>query len=486
MTDSKDRDLGVALEGRRLIVVANREPYIHDNIEGDVVVRRPAGGLVTGIEPLLVASGGVWIAHGSGSADRSVVDEHGIVAVPPENPSYSLRRIFLSQEQVRGYYEGFANEALWPLCHLAYTKPRFRREDFEHYREVNRIFASAALEASDESSLILVQDYHFALAPSLLRARGAAAPIHLFWHIPWPSAEVFRICPWGVEILEGMLGADIVGFHSDYYGRNFIDCCDVLLDGSEVDREAMTVRHQGRTTRVRRYPISIDWPVDSASRDDGKRVREKLGISPDTHISIGVDRVDYTKGLLERLSGIERFLEREPGRRRRFVFIELASPSRTTIDAYRQLNDSFNDEVGRINDRFSEGDWKPVILERRVLPLAQLRAYYAAADSGLVTPLHDGMNLVAKEYVASCIDDEGVLILSRFTGAAEELEEAILVNPYDADGIADAIVEAIEMPRDEKIRRMKALRERIANNTIYDWARAIVADTIAIDTEGIS
>lgn len=476
MTDDR---LNESMAGRRLVVLANREPYIHEHDDGEIHVRRPASGLVTGIEPMLVASGGVWIAHGGGSADRTVVDEHSSVEVPPEKPSYSLRRIFLSQEEVAGYYEGFANEGLWPLCHLVYEKPKFRRSDFETYSKVNRRFVDAAVEVCDDSTIILIQDYHFALAPAMLRKQDSGAPVHLFWHIPWPPAEVFRICPWSRDLLVGMLGSDIVGFHSLGYCRNFIESCASELD-CEVDREELMVRFRGRTTSVRRYPISIDWPVESASREEGRRVRDALGISSETHVSIGVDRVDYTKGLLERLAGIERFFELHPERKGRYVFIELASPSRTTIESYRLLNEEFISEVGRINERFAEGEWKPVILDRRNLPLDELRAHYAAADCGLVTPLHDGMNLVAKEYVASCLDDVGVLILSEFTGAAEELQEAILVNPYDADGIAGAILQAIEMPLDEKKRRMSALRDRIAANTIYDWASSILEDMMEI------
>lgn len=479
MTQGLEQSLLDELHGKRLVVLANREPYIHENIDGEVVVRRPASGLVTGIEPMLVASGGVWIAHGGGSADRAVVDERSIVEVPPDDPSYSLRRIWLTEEDVQGYYEGFANEALWPLCHLAYTKPRFRPSDYETYRKVNEQFVEAAVEVTHGATIILVQDYHFALVPAMLRARGSRAPIHLFWHIPWPPAEIFQLCPWDAELLEGMLGADIVGFHSLRYCRNFVESCARTLD-CEVDEEELTVTYRGRTTSVRRHPISIEWPVESASREEGKRVRSRLGIPEQAHVSIGVDRVDYTKGLLERVAGVERFLELYPEHRHKYVFLELASPSRTTIESYRLLNEELMSEVARINERFGEGGWLPIILERRVLPLAELRAHYAAADSGLVTPLHDGMNLVAKEYIASCVDDRGVLILSEFTGAAEELREAILINPYDADGMAAAIREAIEMPVDEKRRRMIALRERIANHTIYDWASEILEDSLEV------
>lgn len=477
-----DEALLNSLEGARLVVLANREPYVHEYVDGEIVVQQPASGLVTGIEPLLIATGGVWIAHGSGSADREVVDERSVVAVPPEDPKYSLRRIWLTDEEVTGFYEGAANEALWPLCHLAYTKPVFRPSDFEAYRAVNRKFVDAAVEAMDRRSIVLVQDYHFALAPSMLRERGTRAAIHLFWHIPWPPAEVFQLCPWGEALLRGMLGADIVGFHSLRYCHNFVESCRVILQ-CEVDDDALAVRLDGRTTHVKRHPISIEWPADAPSREEGRQVRERLGLAEDVHLSIGVDRVDYTKGLLERVAGVERFFELHPERKRDYVFLELASPSRMGIESYRQLNETLVAEVDRVNERFADDRWKPVILERETLAPDDLRAHYAAADSGLVTPLHDGMNLVAKEYVASCVDDVGVLILSEFTGAAEELREALLINPYDRDGIAHAIHSAIEMPREEKIERMRSLRRRVAEHTIYDWATDILQDSVEVMKE---
>jgi trehalose 6-phosphate synthase len=465
------------LRDRRLVVLANREPYIHERSHGEIEVLRPASGLVTGIEPLLAATGGVWIAHGGGSADRDVVDEHARVAVPPDDPAYTLRRIWLDEKEVAGYYLGFSNEALWPLCHLAYTKPRFRLSDYREYEAVNRKFVAAALEELDESSLVLVQDYHFALAPRMMREGGVAAAIHLFWHIPWPPAEIFRICPWREEILRGILGADIAGFHSLRYCRNFLASCAEILDCA-VDYEQMQVTFDGRLTRVRRYPISIEWPVEAASREEGRRVRSRLAIPENAHVTVGVDRIDYTKGLIERMDGIERYLERNPEVEGKFFFIELASPSRTGIESYRDLNTALETRVEQINARFGAAEWTPVILERRVLPLEELRAHYAAADSCLVTPLHDGMNLVAKEYVGSCLDDRGVLILSEFTGAAEELQEALFVNPYDADGIASALENAVAMPEEERVQRMSALRQRVAENTIDDWAASIIEDTL--------
>lgn len=477
MTQPLDQALLDSLEGTRLVVLANREPYVHERVDGEIVVQRPASGLVTGIEPLLIATGGVWIAHGSGSADRDVVDERSIIAVPPEEPKYSLRRIWLTDDEVSGFYEGAANEALWPLCHLAFTKPIFRPRDFDIYRAVNRRFVDAAVEATDGPAIVLVQDYHFALVPAMLRERGSRAPIHLFWHIPWPPAEVFQLSPWDDQLLRGMLGADVVGFHSLRYCRNFVESCQRILE-CEVDFDELTVHHRGRTTRVRRHPISIEWPAEVASREEGRQVRERLGIADDVHLSIGVDRVDYTKGLLERVAGVERFFELYPERKDEFVFLELASPSRMAIESYRQLNEMLVSETERINERFANGRWKPIILERETLAPSDLRAHYAAADSGLVTPLHDGMNLVAKEYVASCVDDLGVLILSEFTGAAEELLEAILINPYDADGIAQAIHTAIDMPPGEKRERMRALRRRLAEHTIYDWATDILKASV--------
>ena len=458
-----------------LVVIANREPYVHSRDGDGIKVERPASGLVTGIEPLLRACGGVWIAHGGGSADRQTADAKGRLAVPPDDPDYVLRRIWLSQREQEGYYYGLSNEGLWPLCHIAHTRPTFRAEDWEQYRKINRRFAEAAVEEAGPKGLILAQDYHFALLPADIRELAPEAVVSLFWHIPWPNDEVIGICPWTRELLAGMLGADIVGFHTRYHCLNFLDTAARYLE-CRVDLEHMMVEYQGRSTLVRPYPISIDWPGKVVSRDEGRTLRATYGIADDIHVIIGVDRADYTKGLLERVHAIEMFLERHPEMAGRFVLIQLAAPSRSHIKAYRDFVSLLESEATRINRKWGREGWEPILLSIRGYTPEEVRRHYALSDSALITPLHDGMNLVAKEYVASCTDNEGALVLSQFAGAAKELESALLVNPYDAVDVAEGIYKAITMSTPERHARMEAMRAAVEKNTIYDWSAALLTD----------
>lgn len=458
-----------------LVVVANREPYIHSRDGDNIKIERPASGLVTGIEPLLRACGGVWIAHGAGSADRETADAKGRLAVPPEEPEYVLRRIWLTQREQEGYYYGLANEGLWPLCHIAHTRPTFRAEDWAEYRKINERFARAAIEEGGPKGLILAQDYHFALLPAAARQLAPDSVISLFWHIPWPNDEVVGICPWTQDLLAGMLGADIIGFHTRYHCLNFIDTASRYLE-CRVDLENMTVEYQGHRTSIKPYPISIDWPGRSATREEGRQLRERYGIADDIHIVIGVDRADYTKGLIERVHAIEMFLERHPEMVGKFVFIQLAAPSRSHIKAYRDFVSMLEAEATRVNRRWGREGWEPILLSIRGYSPGEVRCHYAMSDSALITPLHDGMNLVAKEYVAACTDNEGALVLSEFAGASKELESALLVNPYDAVNVADALHHAITMNPAERRARMEAMRAAVEKNTIYDWSAALLTD----------
>ena len=458
------------------MVIANREPYSHEwDGAGNVVVQRPASGLVTGIEPILRACGGTWIAHGSGSADRIVADRMGRVAVPPDRPEYTLRRLWIDDDAYERYYSGFANEGLWPLCHIAHTQPSFRAADWSAYQSVNEQFAHAAAAEMSADGLLLIQDYHFSLVPKLVRDDAPHVVTSLFWHIPWPSSEVAGICPWKEAILEGMLGADIVGFHTRQYCLNFLDTVQRYLE-CRVDLETMSVTYGGHRTLVRAYPISVEWPYPAASRDDGRALRRSLGIAPETHVSVGVDRADYTKGLLERVAAVELLLEENPSLAGQYVLVQLASPTRTSIRKYQRLAEDLQEEVARVNARFGTDAWTPIVLQMRTFAPDEVRRYYAMADSALVTPLHDGMNLVAKEYAAACEDGDGALVLSVFAGAAKELDSALLVNPYDTQQMADAILRAIRMPLAERRARMEAMREQIASHSIYDWSEALLAD----------
>jgi trehalose 6-phosphate synthase len=470
------------LHGERVVLVANREPYVHEHTQdGRIEVLHPASGLVTALEPVMRACSGTWIAHGSGSADRETADRRGHIKVPPGEESYTLRRVWLSPEEERGYYYGFANEGLWPLCHIAHARPVFRSEDFRHYQTVNERFAEAVTsEVDSDDPIVLVQDYHFALAPRLIRERLPRATVIMFWHIPWPNPEFFGICPWSTEILNGMLGASILGFHTQYHCNNFLDSADRLLE-NRIDREQNAIVQQGRSSLVRPYPISIEWPVGwlgtaPPAAECRASVLGELGLEPDALVGVGVDRLDYTKGIEERLLAVERLLERFPAFRGRFSFVQLAAPSRTIIERYQQLNQSLESLAARINERYGTLDYKPVVLLRRHHEPPTVFRYYRAADVCYVSSLHDGMNLVAKEFVAAREDERGVLVLSQFTGAARELTEALVVNPYDLEDASSALATALTMSADEQRDRMRSMRAFVSEFNVYRWAGRMLVD----------
>jgi trehalose 6-phosphate synthase len=472
--------------GEKVVVLANREPYIHQRQpDGTVKVMHPASGLVTAVEPVLRACSGVWVAHGSGSADRDVVDQNDHIRVPPGEESYDLRRVWLTPDEERGYYYGLANEGLWPLCHLAHARPIFRSEDWATYEAVNRRFADAVCkEASGDDPVVLVQDYHFALAPRFIRERLPRAAIITFWHIPWPNSERFGIFPWRAEILEGLLGSSIVGFHTQLHCNNFVDSVDRYLE-ARIDREAMAVIQRGRPALVRAYPISLEWPcqwVTSAPpvAECRKSVFAELGLKPDALLGVGVDRLDYTKGIEERMMAVERMLDRHPAYRGRFSFVQLAAPSRSVIERYQQLDEAVEKLTARINAKFGSEGYRPIILLRAHHEPPTVFRYYRAADFCYVSALHDGMNLVAKEFVAARNDEAGVLLLSQFAGAARELPESLIVNPYNIDEASAAMVRALTMSADDQRGRMHAMRAFLAEFNVYRWAGRMLMDAARI------
>ena len=482
------------LQNKPLFVVANREPYMHVHSNGGnstVQVIVPASGLVTALEPVLLATDGTWIAHGSGSADREVVDARDHLRVPPDHPSYTLRRVWLSAEEEKGYYEGFANEGIWPLCHIAHTRPIFRPEDWIAYQQVNRRFADAAIAEMEgtESPIVLVQDYHFALLPRMIKEARPDARVAIFWHIPWPNPEVFGICPWQRELIDGLLGADLIGFHIQSHCNNFLSTVDRAVEAlTEWDR--FSVNRQGHLTRVRPYPISVALQENGHSLHPHRSMDEEraalcneLGISA-TLLGVGVDRIDYTKGILERFRAIELFFELYPSYQRRFTFIQIGAPSRTNIERYQNLLDELTAEAERINARFQAGHWKPILFLKRHHSHEEIARFYRAASLCLVTSLHDGMNLVAKEFVASREDNLGVLILSTFAGAALELTDALLINPYDVQQLSGAIHRSLNMPSDEQGSRMRHMRTSVREHNVYRWAANLLSDLtdIRIDT----
>jgi alpha,alpha-trehalose-phosphate synthase [UDP-forming] len=473
----------------KIFVVSNREPYMHVHKGREIVSVVPPSGLVTALEPVLRACDGVWVASGSGDADAATVDEFDRLRVPPDDPRYTLRRVWLSEEEEARYYEGFSNEGLWPLCHIAHTRPIFRVADWESYQLVNQRFANALLEEMQDSPdpVVFVQDYHLALLPRLIKKERPDARVAIFWHIPWPNPEAFGICPWQTELLDGLLGADLIGFHIPLHCHNFLATVDRAFE-ARTDRDRMTVVRHGHASVVRPYPVSVafdgamrpaaSWD-DEAMADERASERQRLlsefGVRAETLV-LGVDRLDYTKGIVERLEAIGQLLEDHPWYRERLTMVQIAAPSRTRIPSYVELHRRVEESVARINGLYQTPHWIPIVLIQRQCNHQEVNRWYRAADVCLVTSLHDGMNLVAKEFVAARDDEDGVLVLSRFTGAAVELRDALLINPYDVVGVAEAIHAGLEMSREERRDRMERMRRQVMEYNIYMWAAKVLGD----------
>ena len=470
------------LDGSNLFVVSNREPYVHNRQGNTITVTVPASGLVTALEPILYACNGTWVAQGSGTADKQTVDEHDRLQVPPDDPRYTLRRVWLTAEEEDGYYYGFANEGLWPLCHMAHTRPTFRASDWEYYNKVNARFADALAEemAGEAHPVILIQDYHFALLPRMMKDRMPHARIAIFWHIPWPNPEAFSICPWQQELLDGLLGADLIGFHVQAHCNNFLSTVDRVLE-ARVDWEHFAVKRKDHWSSVLPFPISVEFletaetPAKSIVAEERSALIAELGIEA-SFLGVGVDRVDYTKGILERFQAVEAFLESHPRYQDKFTFVQIGAPSRSHIPRYADFQKEVETEANRINERFQRGKWRPIVFLNRQHNRQEVLRYYRAAHLCMVTSLHDGMNLVAKEYVAARQDERGVLILSRFTGAARDLRDAIIVNPYDVRSTGEAIAQALEMEVGEIRDRMRRMRRSVRDHNIYWWAGTLIGE----------
>ncbi len=481
-TESKLRDLVRAKLGENaLFVVSNREPYMHVADENNIVrCIRPASGVVTALHPILCACGGTWIAHGAGNVDKKFVNSKDKLGVPPEDNRYILKRIWLSKEEEAGYYYGFANEGLWPLCHNTHTRPIFREVDWMMYKKVNQRFADSLLEELPaKDPFVFIQDYHFTLLGKMIKEKRPDAVIALFWHIPWPTPESFSICPYQKEILDGMLGCDLIGFHVQNHCNNFLDTANRLLE-ARVDAEKFSIVRLKKETYVRAFPISVavnDAKEDAAGKIDKQvaQIKQEFDLG-DKLVGVGVDRIDYTKGLVERILAIDRFFEKYPQFKKKVVFIQMAAPSRVHIKRYHDLIAEIDELVEKKNWKHMEGDWKPIIYLKKHFSADEIVPFYKMADFCIVSSLHDGMNLVAKEYIAAKKDLSGMLILSRFTGASRELTDAVLFNPYSIGEFAEAIRTVVEMPADEKRKRMENMRKIVSENNIYRWAGSILTE----------
>lgn len=485
-TEEKLKDLVRARLGENaLFVVSNREPYLHimNETTGQAQCVRPASGVVTAIDPIMRACGGTWVAHGSANADRKFVNSKNKLGVPPGEDRYILKRVWLTKEEEDGYYYGFANEGLWPLCHITHTRPMFRESDWQVYKKANQKFADSVLEElPSKNPFVFIQDYHFTLLPQMIKAKRPDTTIALFWHIPWPNPEVFSICPYQVEILDGMLGCDLIGFHVQYHCNNFMDTVNRLLE-CRVDTEKFSVVRGGKETFVRAFPISVDININSTvDKDDQERVeRIRKEYELDGKIvGVGVDRIDYTKGLAERMMAVDRFLEKYPDYRKKFVFVQIGAPSRTHIKRYHDLMGELDELVEKINWKYMDETWKPIIYIKHHFSPEEIKPFYRLADVCIVSSLHDGMNLVAKEYIAAKNDLSGSLVLSKFTGAARELTDAVQINPYSIEEFADSIKLAVDMPLPEKKRRMENMRKIVSENNVYKWAGSIVTELTAL------
>ena len=465
---------------RSILVVSNREPYLHRReADGRLTWANTPGGVSVALDALMRERGGVWIAHGAGDADAEVVDEHDRVPVPPDNPAYLLRRIWLTQEEEQRYYNGFANEGLWPLCHVAHIRPVFRTEDWEAYQEVNRRFAAAAAEESREAGdTAFINDYHMALVAQELKALRPEMRTAIFWHIPWPHADRIRMCPWRREIMTGLLANDLVAFQLDRDRRNFLTCCRDAFQARVRDGR---VHIGNRSTRVVTAPIGVDFDhinnvaTDPALPGEIDRLRNDFDLRTRV-IGVGVDRLDYTKGIPERLQAIDRVLDMRPELAADLTFAQIGVPSRSAIDSYAGIEREIDEQVAAINakHRHRRTDEGPIRYRKVNLKLRKLIGLYRLADFCIVSSLHDGMNLVAKEFVASREDNAGVLVLSELAGAAQELQDAVIISPYDIDGFAARLAEAIDMPAAEQRRRMQNMRRVVAGRDVFAWASDIL------------
>ena len=473
---------------RQLVVVSNRQPYTFEDSGGEITVNRPVGGLTAGIDPLMQRTSGTWIAWGEGDADEEVVDDADQVDVPPEDPQYTLRCLWLSDEQVEGYYYGFSNQVLWPICHSALGTVRAEQSFWEQYKRTNEQFAGGVVDEVGRQPVVWFHDYHLALAPRMVRQRLGSEPLLVqFWHIPWPEWDVFRACPHGEEIVRGLLGNDMLGFHVDRYGQNFLESVDAMLPEATIDWQSWDVSHSGGHTHVEAVPMGVplqEVQVKAATyrEREFRSFKRSCGIDADTRVAVGVDRLDYSKGIPERLRALERLWERSPEWRGSLTYVQNGSESRSEIPAYSRLQDEVEGAVDRINDRFGTADWQPIVRVDEYLNERELYGLYRHADLALVSSVRDGMNLVAAEYAAAQIEGDGVLVLSTQTGAHDLFGEfAVSVSPFAPEQFATQIESALRMPKVERQSRMQRIRRTVAANDLWSWLRGVAETAQAVE-----
>ncbi len=468
-----------AIQDRRLIVVSNREPYVHKKQGAEIRVEQPVGGLTSALDNVLRVIGGVWVAWGSGSADKRVVDRHDHVDVPPDKPTYTLKRVWLSSSEVDNYYHGYANHVLWPLCHIALERIYFRKKYWDDYVAANHKFAQAVSEEVKDKSMVWIHDYHLALLPRVLRDAHPGLTLAHFWHVPWPNYSVLRVSPHANELLEAMLANDLIGFQITHFAGNFMDCVEQMIPEAEVDRETSTVTFRGHKTSLEAFPISVDFDrfnnMASSRRSEKfiRNFRKKLGIPDETLLAVGVDRLEYTKGLTKRIQAIELFFERYSRYRKRVSFYQVAVPTRSS-EPYLSYMKGVQEIINHVNRRFGTDSWLPIIYTETKLEHRDLAAIYRVADLCIVSSIYDGMNLVAKEFISCQIDEKGVLLLSELAGAAEELEDAIIVNPYDLDSFSASIKTALSLRPNDKKKRMQRLRKKVSEFNIHVWIGCVL------------
>jgi trehalose 6-phosphate synthase len=470
-----------SLKGRKFIVAFQRETYLHTHTANGIAIENAAGGAHSLLDGILQATGGVMVALATGDADAEVVDKHNRIQVPPGDPKYTLKRVFIKKKELEGFYYGFSNQTLWPLCHAVFVKPIFNNAWWQDYVTVNQKFADAiGEEIDDDNGFIWVNDYHLSLLPTMLRRSHPKLKIGVFWHIPWPTYEIYRICPWRKDIVAGLLGADFIGFHRGYHVDNFVECARRDLEVI-VDTEPRSITYKEHTTKVANVPAGIDYTEimqEIGNKKPTKRMIEQaFGFSYE-RLGIGVDRIDYTKGIPERLKIIDRFFEKYPDFLGKFTYLLIGAPSRVHIPAYKAINHEISDLIEKINWKYGNGTWIPIQYVNRLIPRAEIFSYYHLADVCMVTSLDDGMNLVAKEYAICNQSDKGMLLLSKFTGAAKDMKSAMLINPYDIEGSAIALYHALIMDPKEKEKRNTDLKTVVAENNIYEWGIKFIQETM--------